>query len=191
MTGIRTDVGTKRAHLGDSERMVRAIAQLGNSILKVQARAIDPGALSGSEILNLAADMQDTLREAGGVGLAAPQVGASVRLILAGSFPTPRSPDRPTAPMMLMANPRIVWSSKETAADWEGCLSFLRYRVRVVRPVSIRVEFLRMDGTPSELEATGFYARVLQHEIDHLDGVLTLDRATAPDDIEELSPPGS
>lgn len=166
--------------------MIRSIAQLGNPVLKTQARPLELQELSDAAILTLASDMHDTLSESGGVGLAAPQVGESVRLILAGSFPTPRAPERPHVPLLLLANPRVVWASADAAADWEGCLSFLRYRVRVRRPVSIRVAFLRMDGTPAEIDATGFYARVLQHEIDHLDGILTLDRAAAPEDIEEI-----
>ncbi len=142
--------------------------------------------MSAAEILALAADMRETLSDSGGVGLAATQVGESVRLILAGSFPTPRAPDRPHVPTLILANPRVVWASEETAADWEGCLSFLQFRVRVRRAVSIRVGFVHMDGTDGEIDATGFYARVLQHEIDHLDGILTLDRAVAPEDIEEV-----
>jgi len=105
-------------------------------------------------------------------------------LILAGSFPTPRSPDRPLVPTAPLVNPRIVWASEETEPGWEGCLSFLQYRVRVVRHRAIHVEYLTLDGAPARVEAEGFYARVLQHEIDHLDGILTLDRAASPEDVE-------
>lgn len=169
--------------------MVRSIFQLGSPILRTRAREIELEELSSDAILTLATDLKDTLSDAGGVGMAAPQVGESVRLILAGSFPSPRAPERPRAPMLMLANPRVVWASNETAHDWEGCLSFLQYRVRLQRPVSIRVAYMTMDGSFAELDASGFYARVLQHEIDHVDGILTLDRAAAPEDIEDISTP--
>lgn len=169
--------------------MIRPIRQLGDLILKMRARTLAPDDLSSDAIRALVADMQETLSESGGVGLAAPQVGESVRLILAGSFPSPRCTDRPLVPTEVLVNPHVLWASEEVTADWEGCLSFLQYRVRVNRPVSIRVAYLRMDGTDSEVAVSGFYARVLQHEIDHLDGILTLDRAASPEDIEEVGKP--
>jgi peptide deformylase len=164
--------------------MIRPIVQLGHPVLKMQARPLEPGELAGDEVRALLYDMRETLAASGGVGLAAPQVGVSVRLILAGSFPTPRSPDRPLVPTVPLVNPRIVWASAETEAAWEGCLSFLEYRVRVVRAQAVRVEYLDVEGRAQQLETSGFYARVLQHEIDHLDGILTLDRAESADDID-------
>jgi peptide deformylase len=173
--------------------MIRQIVQLGDPVLKTPARAIEPGALAGGPIRELAQDMAETLARAGGVGLAAPQVGESVRLILAGSFPTDQHPDRPEVPIAAMVNPRIVEASAETEQDWEGCLSFLQFRVRVRRLTTVAVEYLTLDGGPARVEASGFFARVLQHEIDHLDGILTLDRATSPDDVRsaDAAPPGS
>lgn len=164
--------------------MIRPIVQLGHPVLKMQARPLEPAELTGDEVRTLLYDMRETLAASGGVGLAAPQVGVSVRLILAGSFPTPRSPDRPVVPTAPLVNPRIVWASPETEAAWEGCLSFLEYRVRVVRAQAVRVAYLDVAGREQQLEASGFYARVLQHEIDHLDGILTLDRAESAEDIE-------
>jgi peptide deformylase len=170
--------------------MIRPIVQLGDTVLKAKARALAAHELSDDEVRALARDMSETLADAGGVGLAAPQVGASVRLILAGSFPTPRAPDRPHVPTSVLVNPRIVWASEETESDWEGCLSFLRYRVRVSRHRAVLVEYLSLDGAESRVEAEGFYARVLQHEIDHLDGILTLDRAASRGDVEEVRTEG-
>lgn len=171
--------------------MIRPIVQLGDPVLKAKARLLDSEEVAGEPIQSLVRDMFETLEHAGGVGLAAPQVGASVSLILAGSFPTVHSPDRPEVAVTALINPRIVWSSPDVEPGWEGCLSFLDYRVRVVRSVSIHVEYVALDGTAARLETTGFYARVLQHEIDHLEGILTLDRATSPEDIErvEREPP--
>jgi peptide deformylase len=166
--------------------MIRPIIQLGHPLLKAPARVLDPSELAGEDVRSLARDLFETLDDAGGVGLAAPQVGASVRLIVAGSFPTERNPDRPFVPMSAMINPRIVRASAETEPGWEGCLSFLQYRVRVARARAVQIAYLRLDGTPDEIEASGFFARVLQHEIDHLDGILTLDRAAAPEDVERV-----
>jgi peptide deformylase len=169
--------------------MIRPIVQLGDPILRSPAREIAPGEFSEPTLAALAADMFETLEQAGGVGLAAPQVGASVRLILAGSFPSERDPGRPVVPTSALVNPRIVWSSEATEPAWEGCLSFLQYRVRVVRHVAIAVAFQTLDGSLQRLEASGFFARVLQHEIDHLDGILTLDRALSEEDVEPSDPP--
>jgi peptide deformylase len=163
--------------------MIRPIIQLGDPVLTARARALEPAEIASEELRSLARDMFETLEKAGGVGLAAPQVGVSVRLILAGSFPTDQAPDRPVVKIAVLVNPRIVWASDETEPGWEGCLSFLQYRVRVARAKAVRVAYQKLDGTPEELEAAGFHARVLQHEIDHLDGILTLDRAASPEDL--------
>ncbi|AGA25712.1 peptide deformylase [Singulisphaera acidiphila] len=168
--------------------MIRPIVQLGDPVLKAKARRLDAKEIANETTQTLVRDMLETLEDSGGVGLAAPQVGVSVALILAGSFPTEHSPDRPEVEVTALVNPRIVWSSVETESAWEGCLSFLDYRVQVVRPLAIQVEYDTLDGTAVRLEATGFFARVLQHEIDHLEGILTLDRAASPEDIERLEP---
>jgi peptide deformylase len=171
--------------------MIRSIVQLGDSVLKTPARAIEPADLGGAYVQYLAHDMAETLAKAGGVGLAAPQVGESVRLILAGSFPSAHAPDRPDVPIRTLVNPVIVSASGETESGWEGCLSFPHLRVRVSRHTSIAVEYLTLEGTPTRLEAEGFFARVLQHEIDHLDGILTLDRASTSADVVAAEPPPS
>ncbi|SIO65699.1 peptide deformylase [Singulisphaera sp. GP187] len=166
--------------------MIRPIVQLGDPVLKAKARCLEAEEIAGEPLQTLVRDMLETLEHSGGVGLAAPQVGVSVSLILAGSFPTEHAPDRPEVEVTALLNPRIVWASEETEPAWEGCLSFLDYQVRVVRPLSIQVEYNALDGSPARVEASGFFARVLQHEIDHLEGILTLDRAAAPEDIERL-----
>ena len=95
-----------------------------NPVLKASARLVEPGEFSATWLATLADDMLATLQDAGGVGLAAPQVGESVRVILAGSFPNERSPDRPHVPISVFVNPRIVAGSPEAEEGWEGCLSF-------------------------------------------------------------------
>ena len=166
--------------------MILSIVQVGDPVLKTPAREVPPGELADGPFQYLLRDLRETLADSGGVGLAAPQVGASVRLILAGSFPSFASPDRPDVPTMALVNPRIVAHSEATEADWEGCLSIRDLRVRVVRHLEVVVEYLDPDGSPLTVEASGFFARVLQHEIDHLDGVLTVDRAASPDDVRRV-----
>src|SRR5579872_2972007 len=117
--------------------MIRPIVPLGEPVLRAPTRALGRSELSSEELRGLVRDMFETLTESGGVGLAAPQVGVSLRVILAGSFPSTRAPDRPLVPTRALVNPRIVWASEETHADWEGCLSFRRFRVRVPRSQAI------------------------------------------------------
>ena len=116
--------------------MIRPIVQLGDPLLTTPCRPLESEETAGETVRDLARDMSETLAQAGGVGLSAPQVGESVRLILAGSFPTAKNPDRPEIPVAVLINPRIVTASDATEPAWEGCLSFLEYRVRVVRPVA-------------------------------------------------------
>ena len=169
--------------------MIRPIVQLGDPLLKTPAREVRPDEFASGALNDLVRDMIETLENAGGVGLAAPQVGESVRVILAGSFPNPANPDRPEVPLTPLVNPRIVSASGATEPGWEGCLSFLQFRVNVSRHVAVRVDYRTPVGEPASLEADGFFARVLQHEIDHLDGVLTLDRAGSPADVRPADEP--
>src|SRR4051794_40436258 len=98
--------------------MVRRIVQLGEPVLKTRCRTVDPDELASEAVRQLVADLFETLADSGGVGLAAPQVGASLRLILAGSHPSARGPDRPSVPTAVLANPRLVWASTETEGGW-------------------------------------------------------------------------
>ena len=137
-----------------------------------------------ANLQKLLKDMAETMYDADGVGLAAPQIGISKRVIVVDV-----GDDNG---LIEMVNPVIVDSSSELDVAWEGCLSFMQYRVRVERPRSIAVEYLTLGGRPARLDASGFFARVLQHEIDHLNGILTLDRAVGPEDVarvdEETTP---
>lgn len=166
--------------------MIRPIVQLGAEVLRTPCQPVAADDLGSDELRTLIDDMHETLADAGGVGLAAPQVGVGQRVILAGSFPSGQAPERPTVEVRCFINPRIVEMSEEREPAWEGCLSFLRYRVLVERARKITVEFLNPDGVPARLEAEGFFARVLQHEIDHLDGILTLNRVRSPEDVVDM-----
>lgn len=116
-------------------------------------------------------DMLDTMYAAPGVGLAAIQIGLAQRIVV---IDVTRE-DEPRAPICLV-NPEIVWTSEERAASEEGCLSIPDYYEEVERAARVKVRFLDRDGAEAEIEADGMLAVCLQHELDHLDGVLFIDR---------------
>ena len=126
------------------------------------------------EIRTLMDDMLDTMYGAPGIGLAAPQVGVTKRVIVVDVS----EKDQPNAPLCL-ANPEIVWTSDETAPHEEGCLSLPDLYADVERPVAVKVRYLDRDGASQELEADGLLAICLQHEIDHIDGILFVDHLSA------------
>jgi len=132
------------------------------------------------EIRQLLEDMVDTMRAAPGVGLAAPQIGVSQRLIVVEYAEVDESPDEAPNPPKLfaMVNPEIVRRSAETIAGTEGCLSIPGYLGTVDRSASVTVKGLNRFGEATRVKATGWLARIFQHEIDHLDGVLFIDRAS-------------
>jgi peptide deformylase len=152
------------------ERRAAALAQIrtfGDPVLKSRASAI---ASFGPELEREAGRMVELMQDAIGVGLAATQLGVMHRLLVfqAGLDATPTA----------VANPVLEWTSEELAIAEEGCLSLPRVSVEVERPLFARVRGQDVRGDPLLVEASGLEARVLQHEIDHLDGVLTLDRTT-------------
>lgn len=126
--------------------------------------AVDDG------VRKLMDDLLETMYDAPGVGLAAPQVGVTKRVIVVD---VSKDPDAPK-PYQL-ANPEIVWASEELADYEEGCLSLPEHYADVTRPARVRVRYLDRDGKTQEIEAEGLLATALQHEIDHLDGVLFVD----------------
>jgi len=154
------------------------VARMGHPVLRARARALDPSEIRSAVIQKLIDDMFETMHEYQGVGLAAPQVHESVRLFVAG-FPASRERDEEEAgrvPEMVLINPEIRPEGTETDEDWEGCLSIPEIRGRVPRARRITVRAYDRRGNAIELRAGGFTARVVQHETDHLDGVLFLDR---------------
>ena len=126
------------------------------------------------EIRRLMDDMLETMYDAPGIGLAAPQVGVLKRIIVVDAAPKegPREPRQ-------MINPEFVWLSDEDASYEEGCLSLPEHYAEVERPAAIKVRYLDRDGEPQELEAEGLLATCIQHEMDHLDGVLFVDHISA------------
>jgi peptide deformylase len=161
------------------------IVQAGNPVLRQKARVLTPAEIASKEFQILIESMRATMYEAPGVGLAAPQIGLSVQLAVIEDraeyhkdVPEEqlRERDRRPVPFHAIINPKIAQTSDDTADFFEGCLSVTGFSALVPRARTVRVEFLDERGVNRTLEASGWYARILQHEIDHLNGILYIDR---------------
>jgi peptide deformylase len=159
------------------------VARMGHPVLRARARPLDPADIKSPRIQQLIDDMFDTMQEYQGVGLAAPQVHEGVRVFVAGFAPRRPEDDEGDeddedggVPLMALINPEISVVGHETQDDWEGCLSIPDVRGRVTRAHQIAVKAFDRKGRRVQMTARGFTARVIQHETDHLDGVLFLDR---------------
>jgi len=155
------------------------VARMGHPVLRARAQAVDPADIKSPRIQQLIDDMFETMKEYSGVGLAAPQVHESLRIFVAGFAPRPDDDDEDEdsrVPLMALINPQITPLTAEAEDDWEGCLSIPEIRGRVPRAREIEVSAYDRRGRKISLRARGFTARVIQHETDHLDGVLFLDR---------------
>lgn len=157
------------------------VIELGNPILRQQAQPILD--VRCDRIQTLIDNLLVTVKQANGVGIAAPQVAQSERLFIVASRPNPRYPTAPEMEPTAMINPRLLAHSDETVKGWEGCLSVPGIRGLVPRHRAIEVEYIRRDGTLVKQELTDFVARVFQHELDHLDGVIFLDRVESTHDL--------
>ena len=146
---------------------IRPIITIPEPILRKRAKPVER---VDAELRRLAGDMLATMYDAPGIGLAAPQIGVSRRLIVMD----PAKDDTPKTPMV-MVNPEILERSETTRVHEEGCLSIPEFYEEVERPAQVRVAYLDLDGKQQELEAGGLLATCLQHEIDHLNGVLFID----------------
>jgi len=149
------------------------VARMGHPVLRQRARAVSADEFGTAAFQQLVDDMIETMREYSGVGLAAPQVHEGLRLFVA-ALGTGDDEDDDEA--LVLVNPEIQPVGEEQVEDWEGCLSIPDLRGLVPRADAIQVRALGRDGRPMQLRATGFSSRVIQHETDHLDGVLFLDR---------------
>ena len=157
------------------------IALLGEPVLRRIAEPIDD--VTHPDVQQLAQTMLFTLDGSNGVGLAAPQIFESKRIIVVASKPTSRYPYAPTMPATVMINPEFIPLSDEMVKDWEGCLSIPSIRALVPRYQSIRVSYTDLTGQRLEVDFEGFIARVFQHEYDHLNGLVYLDRVDSNQDI--------
>jgi peptide deformylase len=165
--------------------MPLSIVEVGNPVLRRIARALSQKEIHASEIQKLITQMRESMHSAPGVGLAAPQVGHSIQLAVIEDreqYHKDIAPEQLAAkerrpvPFHVLINPKVVWQSEETRAFFEGCLSLPGYTAIVRRVRAVKVECLDEKGNSRSIEATGWYARILQHEIDHLQGRLYIDR---------------
>lgn len=150
---------------------------MGHPTLRCRARPLTDEEIASPEIAQLVEDMVETLHHVGGIGLAAPQVNESVRLAIV-DVPggASRYGDIPAMPLTVFVNPEIEVLDDARAGYWEGCLSVPGLRGYVQRPQHVRVRARTLQNEPLELELKGFLATVVQHEFDHLDGRLYIDR---------------
>lgn len=151
------------------------VARMGHPVLRQRGQTIDRRDLRNPDVQKLIEDMIDTMREYNGVGLAAPQVHEGARLFVALLADDPDDKTEAT----VLVNPEIVPNGSSRQDGWEGCLSIPDIRGLVPRFTDITVKALDREGRPIELRLTNFAARIAQHETDHLDGVLFLDRMTS------------
>ncbi len=154
--------------------MILRITQLGEPVLRKVAKTVPPSALESFD--RFARDMIQTMRKAKGVGIAAPQVGKSWRAFVVAPEPSVRYPKAKRVPPVVMINPRLLSHSKTMITDWEGCLSIPGLRALVPRWASVRIEFTALDGRRLVGELSGFVARIFQHEFDHINGMVYVDR---------------
>jgi len=157
------------------------VARLGHPVLRQPARDLSREEILSEGTRRLVADMRETLVEYGGVGLAAPQVHEPVRLALIEfAADSTRYRIETAQPLLVLFNARVHVLDATPAGFWEGCLSVPGLRGWVERPSKIRITYQDEAAEPRELEAEGFLATVCQHELDHLDGVLYVDRIADP-----------
>jgi len=155
--------------------MVLKIVQAGEPVLRATARDLTPTEIRSAEIQQLIALMRDTMHDAPGVGLAAPQIGVPLALaVIEDSAESPEMERKPV-PFHVIVNPRLTLG-EEKVDFFEGCLSVDGFQAMVARARTVHVEALDHRGEPVSIDASGWYARILQHEIDHLKGTLYIDR---------------
>ena len=157
------------------------IIQIGNPVLRNTAKTIEDA--TKERVIELANDLITTAELANGVGIAAPQVAQSYRLFIMASRPSIRYPHAPTMSPTAVINPVIVNRSDEMVKDWEGCLSVPNLRGLVPRHREIEVTYTGIDGERKDRTLNDFVARIFQHELDHLDGILFIDRLETMQDL--------
>ncbi len=149
---------------------------MGHPVLRERARPVEQ--FGTPELRALFEDMKETMAAKSGAGLAAPQIGVSQRVVIFGVDHNPRYPDAEPVPFTVLVNPKLVMLTREVEEDWEGCLSVPGMRGVVPRYTKLRYSGFDIEGNPIERVAEGFHARVVQHECDHLDGILYPQRMT-------------
>jgi peptide deformylase len=160
------------------------VARLGHPVLRQPARPVPPEQIQSPEIQRFIDDMVETMREYDGAGLAANQVHALRQIAVIEVQKNPRYPDAPEIPLTVVINPVVTPVVEDKEDGWEGCLSVPDMRGVVPRFTAVRLECLDREGTRVDLVAKDFFARVIQHETDHLNGIVYVDRIT---DMRTLS----
>ncbi len=157
---------------------VRPIVRLGHPALRTPAEPVDAGRLSDPELQTLIDDMFETMLDAGGVGLAAPQLGIELQLFVYAAVDpdTAAGAGAPEPELKALINPALEPSAGELVYDWEGCLSIPDLRGLVPRHPAVRIHALDRQGDPLDYHVKDLEARIVQHEYDHLNGVVFLDR---------------
>ena len=162
---------------------IRKVARLGTPVLRQLAAPIPVDDVTAPATQALIDDLIETMHEYDGAGLAAPQIHESVQVVVFEVAENPRYPGAEAIPLTVLINPEVTPTTDQIEEDWEGCLSLPDLRGRVPRYTSVSVRALDRDGTALELEATDFHARVIQHECDHLLGVVYPDRMKSMDSL--------
>ena len=161
------------------------ILQVGEPVLRQRAKALSPAEISSREVQELIDWMRETMHGAPGVGLAAPQIGIALQLAVIEDKPeymrdapaeVLKERERKPVPFHVIINPKITFHKGAQPEFFEGCLSLAGFTAVVERAAKVKVECLDHRGQPKVIEASGWYARILQHEIDHLHGTLYIDR---------------
>ena len=156
--------------------VILPVAQRGEGVLELQAAPVAASEFNSEWLMQLASAMHRNMLERNGVGIAAPQVYISKRVIIVASRPNPRYPDAPEMDAVVMVNPEILEFSQATCLGEEGCLSVPNERGQVERAQMVKVRYYTLQGEVVETSYEGFPARIVQHEVDHLDGVLFVER---------------
>jgi peptide deformylase len=159
---------------------VLTIAKLGNPVLRKVASPVPPEEITNRALQDFIDDMFETMVAAEGIGLAAPQVSRSQQIVVMecrGEAGFPRT---------VLVNPRIIYYGPQQVENWEGCLSVDGLRGKVARPSMVRVQALDRQGLPVDFEATGLFAVCIQHELDHLNGKIFMDRMTDFSSLTQL-----
>ena len=149
---------------------VKPVLRMGHPVLLQRAQAVE--AFDTPQLHGLIEDMRDTMQARSGAGIAAPQIGVSLQVVIFGVAASPRYPDAPAVPATVLVNPVIKPLGEEMNDGWEGCLSVPGMRGVVPRYTHVRYRGFDQFGEPIDRTAEGFHARVVQHECDHLDGIL-------------------
>jgi len=150
--------------------MIREVLKMGDLRLLEKSQPVE--AFGTPQLGELIADMRDTMAHLNGAGLAAPQIGVPLRVVIFGVTRNPRYPDAEEVPDTVLVNPVVTPIGEEMEEDWEGCLSVPGMRGVVPRFKNVRYQGFDESGNPIDRSVEGFHARVVQHECDHLDGIL-------------------